>query len=88
MAKRGRRLNQKINERDERGWRVPREGTIRRAVYDRLVAGEKVGTIHEAVGISFMSCIMHKRAITKPERVNALNYNAAHPDEVISVPER
>lgn len=37
--KRGRKPGQIVNPRDERGWMIPREGTVRRRVYDALCAG-------------------------------------------------
>lgn len=82
LAKRGRRLNQKINARDERGWRIPREGTTRRLVYDRLVAGQKVVPIAEALGLSKQAVTMHKREIVRADHCNALRYAASKADAV------
>lgn len=86
MTKRGRRLGQKVNARDERGWMIPRPGTVRRRVYDMMVNGNGAAKIHKALGISYASCIMHQQNITKSDRLNAQRYNVAHPDEPVQVP--
>lgn len=86
MAKAGRRIGQHVNKRDERGWMIPRPGTVRRRVYDLLIAGKDVGSIHKALGISYASCVMHKRNIEQADRANAQRYNMNHPDEPIAVP--
>lgn len=86
MAKRGRRIGQNVSPRDERGWRIPRAGTIRRRIYDMLVEGKKPRQIHKAVGISYICCVMHQQHIKTPDRTNALRYNREHPDDPVPVP--
>ncbi len=65
---------------------IPRPGTVRRRVYDLLVAGKGVTAIHKATGITYAACIMHKRSITQTARANAQQYNANHPDEPMPIP--
>jgi len=81
MAKRGRRIGQTVNVRDERGWMIPRAGTVRLRVYNMMVQGKGVAEIHKALRISYAVCLMHQRHITQTARVNAQKYNAEHPDE-------
>lgn len=38
------------NDRDERGWRVPRAGTRSRAIYDMLILGHTPAYIHSVIG--------------------------------------
>lgn len=86
MAKRGRRIGQNVNPRDERGWRIPRPGTVRRRVYEMMLAGKSVPQITKALDISYICCCMHQQHIKKPDRTNALKYNLEHPDAPIPVP--
>jgi hypothetical protein len=39
--------------RDERGWRVPKSGTLRRRVYDLMVEGKGISEIADAVDRSY-----------------------------------
>lgn len=86
MAKRGRQIGQKVNARDERGWKIPRAGTVGRRVYDLMLKGVGPSKIYKMLGISYQSCIMHQRSIKQSDRVSAQKYNAQHPDEPIPVP--
>jgi hypothetical protein len=58
--------------RDERGWRVPREGTKARAVYDLMICGFKRSAIIEATGYNgaVVSTMMH--CIRWPDQTNQL----------------
>lgn len=81
----GRRVGQKINPRDERGWMIPREGTIRRKIYDLMVQGKRGKAIWATIGISHASFVTHRQCILQSERLNAQRYNAAH-DVPVSLP--
>lgn len=81
MAKRGRKIGQNVNQRDERGWRVPRAGTIRHRVYEMMLERKTNAQMQRALGISYMSVVMHKQHIAKPDRTNAQRYNREHPDD-------
>lgn len=80
MAKRGRRLGQNVSPRDERGWRIPRKGTIRRQVYDLILQGKQGQQIWKPLGISHASYTKHRQNIMRPDHVNKLNYKYANRD--------
>lgn len=83
--KRGRKLGQIVNPRDERGWMVPREGTTRRRVYDLMVQGKRGREIWVTLNISHTSYVTHRQNIIRTARLNAQRYNASH-DEQVEVP--
>ena len=56
--KRGRKIGQIVNPRDERGWMIPKPGTVRRAVYNALVAG-----LSQVEGLNMDAFYTHKQAI-------------------------
>lgn len=58
-----RRPGQLQNPRDERNWMIPREGTIRRAVYDALTAGRSINEICASLEITRRACEAHKAYI-------------------------
>lgn len=80
------KLGRKIRKRDARGWLIPRDGTMRRRVYDLLVTHKNLGFIQKTLGISYAGAVMHKRCIVKSDRVNALKYNLEHPEVPVRVP--
>lgn len=69
MKPRGRQIGQTVNPRDERGWMVPRAGTIRRSVYDALVAGTSYRDVCQSLGISKWSYYGHRDYIMNTAHV-------------------
>jgi len=65
MTRRGRKLGELQNPRDERGWMIPRPGTVRRKVYNALVSG--LGWAE--LGMCRLRFSTHKQAIVSGERV-------------------
>ena len=51
-----------MNERDEHGWRIPRQGTRSRLIYARMCGGFTAREIHEEIGGSYgaIRVLMHK----------------------------
>ncbi|MCK1541425.1 hypothetical protein IVB12_05390 [Bradyrhizobium sp. 179] len=70
MSDRGRKLGQLQNQRDERGWMIPREGTRRRAVYEALVAGKTASEICEALLMGRSAFATHKAYIVRWQKVH------------------
>lgn len=80
--KRGRRLGQTVNQRDERGWMIPRADTMRRKIYDLMVQGKRGKQIWQKLGISHASYVTQRQNIVSSERLNAMRYNNSHDDKV------
>jgi hypothetical protein len=70
VSARGRKIGQLQNERDERGWMIPRAGTRRRAVYDALVLGISAAEICEALSMGRDAFATHKASIVRWQKVN------------------
>jgi FixJ family two-component response regulator len=62
---RGRKVGELQNQRDERGWMIPRAGTRRRAVYDALVAGGCASEICATLSLSRRAFDSHKAYIAR-----------------------
>ena len=62
----------KIRQRDERGWRIPRDGTKARRIYDLMVQGYKAKKISEILGCGRYSTEVAACRIRQPEHTNAL----------------
>jgi hypothetical protein len=60
-----------MRPRDERGWRVPREGTTSRRIYDLLVQGKKGVAIAEITGCDVDKVHVLTFKIRHPETTNA-----------------
>lgn len=67
----GRKQGQLTNPRDDRGWMIPKPGTIRRKVYDLLVAGRNQFEICGELGMSRVNFAVNKHYIEHSEQVNA-----------------
>lgn len=61
----------RINKRDRHGWRVPREGTLSRRIYDLTVAGQVPKTIAEQldVDVGMVRVLAHR--FRNPDLCNA-----------------
>ena len=58
------------NQRDKDGWRIPREGTLSRSIYDRLKRGSKTARIARVLGVDQnMVCVLAHR-FRNPEWAN------------------
>lgn len=68
------RLGQIMNRRDERNWMVPRQGTVRRKVYEALIAGKPAGLIMKELGLSRASYNSHRHCIVSWECANRNSY--------------
>lgn len=73
------KLGQVMNARDERNWMIPRPGTIRRKVYDALVAGKRAGEIMSELGLSRKAYDSHRHFITSWANANRNSYAVKHP---------
>lgn len=60
-----------MNPRDERNWMIPRPGTVRRKVYDLLVAGKKTGEIMRELNLTRPAYNSHRHFITSWEKANS-----------------
>jgi hypothetical protein len=70
VSVRGRKIGQLQNERDERGWMIPREGTRRRAVYDALILGKDATAICESLSMGLGAFATHKAYIARWQKVH------------------
>jgi hypothetical protein len=70
MSVRGRKIGQLQNERDERGWMIPRQGTRRRAVYDALVLGKDASEICGSLAMRREAFATHKAYIARWQKVH------------------
>lgn len=73
-------LGQLMNPRDERGWMIPRPNTVRRKVYDALVAGKKAGDIMSDLGLKKAAYDNHRFFITSWENANRKSYANKNPE--------
>lgn len=80
--KRGRLLGQTVNPRDERGWMIPRAGTVRRKIYDLMVQGKEGKEIWQKLGLTHATYVTHRQNIVATDRLNAQRYNASHDSQV------
>jgi hypothetical protein len=69
------------NPRDKRGWRIPRNGTKSRKIYDMLVAGKKPFEIIKELGMTDSTIRVLIFNIKRPDKKNeyARNYFRTHP---------
>jgi hypothetical protein len=67
---RGRKIGELQNERDERGWMIPREGTRRRAVYDGMIAGKDADVICESLSMRRTAFKAHAAYIARWQKVH------------------
>lgn len=77
MRRPGRLIGQLVNPRDERGWMIPRQGTIRRSVYNGLVLGLSLWELSEALEISHDAVEAHVASIQRTDKVNEWRRGAA-----------
>lgn len=70
MRPEGRLIGQLVNPRDGRGWKIPKEGTIRRGVYNGLVLGLSAQEIATGLRISRKAVLAHKASIVNWKRFN------------------
>lgn len=66
---RGRKPGEIQNPRDERGWMVPREGTLRRRVYDAMVAGLPTQVASSKLGIPASHYRAYRQCIVSWKKV-------------------
>jgi DNA-binding NarL/FixJ family response regulator len=64
----GRKIGAYLNERDERGWMIPAEGTKRRQIYECLVAGLSVKQISEKLSLNANTLHQDVYRIRNPEK--------------------
>lgn len=76
--KRGRKLGEFVNARDERGWMIPKEGTLRRRVYEAMRSGNPRRAICTALGISLDVYDAHRAYIVNWRVVQARRNAAAN----------
>lgn len=81
---RGRRIDQIVNPRDERGWKVPRPGTTRRAVYDGLVLGLSLRELADGLGLRYEAARSHKKSIVNWQNVNRWRRAAVADEERVA----
>lgn len=62
--------------RDERGWMIPKDGTLSRKIYGLLVQGKGTTEIASALGIKIVNARVLAHKIRNPEAVSAKRYNA------------
>ena len=67
----GRKEGENQNPRDQRGWMIPKEGTIRRKVYDLMVMGFTPQHICEELHMSKVLFAVNRHYIQNADRVNA-----------------
>jgi DNA-binding CsgD family transcriptional regulator len=67
----------KRRPRDDRGWRVPKHGTLSRQIYDLLARGKSTSEIASELGIKVTSTRVLAYKIRNSEMVNARNATAS-----------
>ena len=72
------KLGAKQRPRDERGWMIPKDGTLSHKIYALLVQGKGTTEIASALGIKVNNTRVLAHRIRNPETVNAQRYNAYH----------
>ena len=70
-VRRGRKIGALQNARDERGWMIPREGTLRRAIYDAMVANEGPAAVRQRLNLSGAAYAQHRSVIVNWGTINA-----------------
>jgi len=65
----------KSGPRDEKGWRIPRDGTFAKKVYDLLRAGKSREDVSRALGHAAFQAMA---SITNPGTVKTYNQRAYH----------
>ncbi len=70
------KLGTKRRPRDERGWMIPKDGTLSHKIYDLLVEGKGTTEIASTLGIKVINTRVLAHRIRNPETVNARPYNA------------
>ena len=63
--------NARRNERDELGWRIPREGTLSHKIYLLMKAGVHPREIAERLGVRRLNVSVLAHRIRNPDDVNA-----------------
>lgn len=83
-------MTRPLRPRDERGWRVPTEGTKSRAIYDLMVQGLKADGIAARLGWKRSGVAVLMCHIKYAEEKNARDYAWAkvHPRVYVSAPPR
>jgi hypothetical protein len=74
----GRKIGTKLNLRNEKGWSIPKPGTLRRKVYDMLMEGLSVKAIADRMKWSKRYAEQVIYIIRNPEKFNARRYRQRH----------
>ena len=72
------KLGAKQRPRDDRGWMIPKDGTLSHKIYALLVQGKGTTEIASALGIKVNNTRVLAHGIRNPETVNAQRYSAYH----------
>ncbi len=71
-------MGKKRLPRDERGWMIPKDGTLSRKIYGMLVQGKGTTQIASELSIKIANARVLAHKIRNPEAVSAKRYNAHH----------
>lgn len=69
------RRGHKLNKRDQRGWRIPREGTLSRKIYDLTLNGKMPAQIANTLrcDVGKVRVLLHR--FRRPDEANERSYD-------------
>lgn len=69
------RRGHKLNKRDQRGWRIPRDGTLSREIYDLTLQGKMPAEIAKTLRCDANTVRVLVNRFRRPEDANERSYD-------------